>query len=258
MDKLKAWLQEKKNLPIVAVATGIVIVAAALFFMKQAGIIGGGGPQMAETYPLPAETPTTPGGLPDAWGEAPPLTPADEAAGPSPTAAPAAAPGAGEAPAAKLSPMLPYRKDPFLPFGGVPKKEDVLAALLPSISRVRIAPARVARAGQIEIPEVLPPQPFRRMAGVLWNGRVSAILETDGEVDIVRPGQEISKGNSKVRVESIEPQAIILKTLDTREPMTIRVSMAGSVAAREAATGETGTTGGGAREGVPPPPPTYY
>ncbi len=93
---------------------------------------------------------------------------------------------------------------------------------------------------------------------MLWNGRVSAILETEGEVDIVRPGQEISTGQSRVRVERIEPDAIILKTLDTKEPMTIRVNMAGSIAGRGGAA-RTGVTDGRLREPmpVPPPPPVY-
>ena len=93
------------------------------------------------------------------------------------------------------------------------------------------APAPVWRetGSEVEVTEVLPPQPYRRMAGVLWNGRVSAILETNGETDIVRPGMDITRGNSRVRVESIQQDCIILKTLDTRTPMTIKVNMAGSV-----------------------------
>lgn len=61
------------------------------------------------------------------------------------------------------------------------------------------------------------------------NGRISAILVTEGVTDIVRPGMMIDRGGSRVLVESIEPNAVILKTLDTRIPHTIRVNLAGEL-----------------------------
>jgi hypothetical protein len=252
MNKFRAWLEDKKNLPIVAAGAAIILILATLVLLKMTGVIGGGGPSTAQTgmqgYPTGTAGPQGMASMPATLEGTPPGTlpgaPA-QPMGPMPaTPQTAGVPGAtpatgGEAaaqpevePAPKQSPMLPYRKDPFMAFAGPPKPSDVVAAMLPSVSRVRLAPAPV-----VEVPEeervartqVLPPQPFRRVAGVLWNGKVSAILETNGEVDIVRPGMEITRGNSRVRVESIEQNAVVLRTMDTETPLTIRVNMAGSV-----------------------------
>jgi len=231
MEKLTAWLSDKKNLPIVVAGASIVLILAVLFMLKMTGTIGGGGgggeitPDMG--MPLPGQ-PGVPG--PGAPGAPPagPVTPTPGAPGPGPGAP--APPGAT---VAVMPPMLPYRKDPFLPLTGLPTKQDVMAMMLPALRRPRIAPAPVppltAEGGGVTVTEVLPPQPFRRMAGVLWNGSVSAILETNGETDIVRPGMEITRGNSKARVESIQQDCIILKSLDTKTPYYIRVSMRGAV-----------------------------
>jgi hypothetical protein len=131
--------------------------------------------------------------------------------------------------------MLPYRKDPFLPLGGAPTRSKVIESLLPQVSHYQFPPAvRPVTIPGISktaaVAEVLPPQPFRRMAGVMINGRVSAILETNGEADIVVPGMEVTRGNSRVRVESITSDEIILKTLDTKRPFTIKVNLTGAVA----------------------------
>jgi len=229
MNAFSAWLQDKKNLPVVLAGTGIVFVLAILMILKMNGIIGkpkqavvpnAGAPGMPVPQPgMPAADMTVPGGAPPAPGAAPsaPGAPPTPGAAPAPAAA-GAAPGTLQA---KLAPMLPYRKDPFMPLYGIPKKSDVIAALLPSLRRPRLAPAPVSEAEIASAEEVLPPQPFRRMSGVLWNGKVSAILETNGETDVVRPGMELTRGNSRVMVESITQDSVILKTLDTRTPFTV-------------------------------------
>lgn len=241
MQNISAWLQDRKNLPIVAAGAGIVIVIAALVFLRMAGVIGGGGggDQDMGMYPEPGTTMEDPYAT-----EQPPTDPA---------AVPAAQPAQAVQTASTLGPMLPYRKDPFQPLGGRPQPRDYMLHMLPALSRPRIAPAPVAELAELVEEETLPPQPFRRMAGVMWNGRVSAILESDGQTFIVRPGMEIP--GQKVRVESIHPDHIILKTLDTRTPMTIRVNMGGAI---------TDPTGAGAEGemGMPSPAgprsPTQY
>ena len=261
MDALKAWLQDKKNMPIVLAATGIVFVLAVLLILKMNGFIGG--PKQAAIpdagmpgAPVPGQgMPPEPGmpqpGMPTE--PPPPGTP------PAPGTAPAPTSAAGQQ--AALAPMLPYRKDPFMPLYGMPKKADVIAALLPRLSRPRLAPAPVSEADLASAEEVLPPQPFRRMSGVLWNGKVSAIMETNGETDVVRPGMELTRGNSRVRVESITQNSIILKTLDTRTPFTVKVNMAGSVAGATGGPvsqpiyGGSGPIYPGAPPGAEPPPP---
>ena len=232
-SSISAWVQDKKNMPIVLGATLIVFALAILLILKMNGIIGG--PKQAQ-MPMPAPgMPAEP--QPGMPGEVPqPGMPGGELQ----PGAPPSAPGAPVVQQAKLMPMLPYRKDPFMPLYGVPRKSDVIAALLPSLSRPRLAPASVVEDAQIAAAEeVLPPQPFRRMSGVLWNGKVSAILETNGETDVVRPGMELTRGNSRVRVEAITQDSIILKTLDTKTPFTIKVNMAGSVVNAPGAGGPT-------------------
>jgi hypothetical protein len=227
MEKFQKWVQDPKNAPKVAIIFGSVLVVVIFVMLKQFGIIGGGGaapmsPDMSGGAPGSAAPGTYPGAAP------PPVPGAVAPAGP---AVPGAAPAAAATPAAATAgPMLPYRKNPFLPFAGMPTQKDVMAVILPHLSRPRIAPAPVIeQTPEEQAAVVLPPQPFRRMAGVLWDGRVSAILETAGETDIVRPGMEINRGGSRVRVESITQDSITLKTLDTRTPDYIKVGMAGSV-----------------------------
>jgi hypothetical protein len=105
--------------------------------------------------------------------------------------------------------------------------------MLPTVSHIRIAPAPVYHEKNTEFAaaqdEVMPPQPQRRMAGVMLDSKISAILETNGEDDIVTPGTVVTRGGSKVSVESISPDQIVLKTLDTTKPFIIRVNMAGSM-----------------------------
>lgn len=269
MDAIRAWLQDRKNLPIVAAGTGIIVIVVALVFLKTTGTIGSRSNIPAGTdlvYPEPGTpipgAPGMPGaeGMPAPLGAPVPPGPGVAAPG-APAGAPEAAPSQQVATAelAKLAPMLPYRKDPFVPLSGVPKKEDVIMALLPRLSRPRIAPAPVMEGPEVALAsEVLPPQPVRRLAGVLYNGRVSAILETNGETDIVRPGTELTRGNSRVRVESIQQDCIILKTLDTATPMTIKVNLAASVTG--GAPGAEGVQPGYVSPGRPaiyPGRPTY-
>ncbi len=261
MDKVRAWLQDSKNLPIVAAGTAILLIVVAFMFLKLYGVIGGGGAPAEPTMEMGQQPDTqqqtgSPEPLPPGFetqaGQAQPTqTPTEPTTAPAPTTM-------ETTPVAKQPPMLPYRKDPFMAFSGPPTKTQALMALIPSVQRIRIAPADVRPKAQAKVEEeaeeVLPPQPFRRVAGILWNGKVKAILETEGEVQIVQPGDIITKGGSKVRVESIEPDGVVLKTLDTRVPMPIKVQLAGSIAARQS-TGASQTGGGSPSTFQEPPPP---
>ena len=72
----------------------------------------------------------------------------------------------------------------------------------------------------------LGPLPFveRRVAGILYNGTVSAILETGpsgpgGQVDVVQPGSKVMSGIAGVAdltVESIGPTEVTLRSEDNR------------------------------------------
>lgn len=255
MEGIRAWLQDRKNLPIVAGGTALIIIVVALVFLKMTGTIGGQAGPDTTAYQPPAgpagqPPPIAPIGSPETVGV--PGVPGASVPGGVP---PTPDVSAGAAAVAAQPPILPYRKDPFLPFGGPPRRASVLMHLLPSVSRPRITTYTVKHeVEEWELPaEVLPPQPFRRMTGVMYNGHVSAILETAGEYDIVRPGMEIRRANTRVMVESIQPTSITLKTLDTATPMTINVNLAGSVAAGAGAPAGPAPGGYPTDYGVPGP-----
>ncbi len=240
MDAIISWLNDKKNMPIVIAAAAIILVLFFVF-MKMTGKIGG-----SATKKDGAETTATATGTAPAAG----MMPGSPGMSGMPGMMPGA-PGMGgtdqtqvaAAPVVKLSPMLPYRKDPFQPLGGQPSKAQRLASMIPSLPHIRLQPVSV-EIPESDIQETLPPQPTRRVAGVMWNGQVSALLETNGEMDIVRPGKIIDKGNSKVVVEKIHSDSVILKTLDTKKPMYIRVGLAGSPNAASAANTGANMPGG--------------
>jgi hypothetical protein len=154
--------------------------------------------------------------------------------------------------------MLPYRKDPFMPLSGPPRRHRVIESFLPAVQRVRLSPLPGVKQVEVskEVPEVLPPQPPRRVAGILWNDRVAAILETNGQAEIVYPGT-VSKVDPSVIVESIEPNCVVLKTLNTRKPFTIRVNLADapvSTTTQPTTPGYPGAGGGGMTTPVAPVP----
>lgn len=235
MDSLKAWLQDQKNLPIVAAGTIIIIILVIFVLLRSSGVIGKKRPTFSEPtnqpdMPMPIESPQGAGTVPPTAPTTAPVTPtaptrATPAVGMSPGAQPQAS-----TEVAKLAPMLPYRKDPFVSASGRPNVKFALMNILPSITPPRLTAAPIVTGPDMSVvAETTAPQPFRRMSGALWNGKVAAILETEGVSDIVRPGMEITRSGSRVRVESIQPNYIILKTLDTKTPITIKVNMAGSV-----------------------------
>ena len=98
----------------------------------------------------------------------------------------------------------------------------------------------------------------RRMAGVLYNGTVSAILETGTTVVVVKPGDLVE--NQTMRVEKVEPNRIVLKTLTGPKPRYVEVKMAAAqvqYTGVEASTGvapSEATSGGGRPPYVPMPP----
>ncbi|MHB0913927.1 MAG: hypothetical protein ACYC2Y_10880 [Armatimonadota bacterium] len=232
MDKIKAWVQDPKNMPIVVVGF-VVIIGVAIFLAFRMNSAGKVPPAQVNMPGMPGapggpgtQMPGMPGGSP-AGGPMSPM-----GGGPGTTVV-ASAPAATPAVAAQNS-MLPYRKDPFIPFSGPRTGKGALRSIVANIQPYRLAPlprpiklweAKGDEEGQVES---IPTQPQRRMAGVMINGKISAILETDGESDIVVPGMEISRGGSRVRVETITHDEIILKTIDTQSPFTIKVNLAGS------------------------------
>ena len=228
MDGIISWLNDKKNLPI-AIAGLAIVILIIVIFLRMSGKLGGGAAKETTTASSTGEAGTSgtvgttsptggmmpgmmPGGMPGMMGS---TTGTEQASAPA-------------APRIKLSPMLPYRKDPCVQIGGSPTKRDQLIASLPSIGHQRLAVMQVNLLDTSASAENMPQQPTRRLAGILYNSRVSAILETNGVMDIVTPGSILDRGNSKVLVESIQKNVVVLKTLDTKKPMRIVVGLMGS------------------------------
>ena len=155
-----------------------------------------------------------------------------------------------------LAPIQPnikaaaFRADPFISYRN-PRVERTPAYEF-------IAPIRVASRPQPKvkpptgIPEIdFGPLPYvpRRVAGILYNGQVSAILETgdpgqNSTVEIIQPGASVASGVANVgnlTVSLISPTQVILRADDGR---TVSVPLT-------AAPVGSLPTGGGATGGAP-------
>ena len=201
------WLKDKKNKPIVAAIASIVIVAVAvmMFFMFK-------GPSEEESMDM-ATNPSA--DMPAA------TTPAPAPGAPPATPAVATAPATGSQ--VSITPMESWRKDPFLPLNYKPPRNNSVKAR-PRIIDLPLGALFAPRARKIAaiaLPE--PPQPARRMAGLLLNGRIFAIIESNGKSEIVQPGDILS--DRLAVVEKIERDRVILKTT-SEHPRYIVVRMA--------------------------------
>ena len=222
------WLKDKKNAPIVATIAGAVIVAVFClwWFVLRAP---------AETPPDQTAQQT------DGSGAPPPGAAMTPAAGAPPAPAPAAAvaPAAGNGvQVASVTPMETWRSDPFQPIGYKPPKKgrqpkppiwDFPYEKLPINFK-----ADGGRGKKWEKPEIQ--QPSRRMAGILLNDRVYAIIESNGASQVVQPGDYTT--DRLATVERIEPDKVVLKTVDDK-PRYITVRMAGSPTAGSSPMGLT-------------------
>lgn len=210
-------------------------------------------PQTAATAPAatpaPASTPTP--------GPAPTVTPAAGVS--SPSATPAAPAAGGGAPASLSSglrnPPFKPRPDPFAHFPPPPEEIRrqrveppplIAVASLPRITHKTgyAAEAHPSPAGGG--PE--PREPGQRMAGVLWNGQVWAILERDGSSYIVKPGDSVGEA----RVHAIGRAEMVVADATGRHDVDLRGL---AVAAPAAAPGPTPTAYG--QPSLPAWQPTY-
>lgn len=230
MQALQEWLNDKKNQPIILGGLGVVVVLVLLiwFFLLRPS---GGGDEMGDIPPSDATQ-----GVDATTGM--PAIPADPLAQPTGTEQAAAAP-----PADKLDPLEESREDPFRPvFGPKPPRTRMTFTRnlpRPDIRRVSLEPV-VLGLGQEE--ETLPPQPQRRMAGLLKNDRVFAIIETEGRTSIVKPGDPIDEN---LVVDRILPDKVILRSTRLRTPVFIEVpKAAGDASRRESLTGAPGGPAG--------------
>jgi len=186
-----------------AIAVGLVIVVAAVLYFLL--------------FRPRAETPVSVGseneGIP--FGGAA-IEPEGAPAPQPPVASGPPAPAVAQAPA-QLQPE-PSRPDPFaLLFPPRPPQRVVPPPPPPpplAVEVVGIPPVMVDVLPPIRLrPGVFAGVPQRRVAGVLWNDRVWAIIESDKITAVVQPG-DVVEGNT---VQAISPQGLILTSKGGKE-----------------------------------------
>ncbi|MCL6474140.1 MAG: hypothetical protein K6U75_03675 [Firmicutes bacterium] len=235
---MQQWLNDPKNKPIViggAVAV-LLIVAVALFLL-----MGGGGQQTAGTTPTgSASRVETLEDQPPAMG--PTAGPMGPMGGPMAGGMGYGTRGApqqvAEAPR-EGKPPSKYRVDPFKP---LPWEADVSKPpILSVVPSVRLQPVPTAKPRSEEEEDVLPPQPYRRVAGIMWGQSVAAIIETQGDLPrVVKPGDTIDG----LRVARIEPGQVVLSTLG-KKPQEISVKLGAPITpVQRAFPGVGGVPGG--------------
>ena len=225
------WLKDKKNRPIIAIVLCTVFVAVIAGFLFL-GHKGSDTPpaESADTTTPPSDASAQSTSTPPQPG-APSVSPAPAGATPAPTGttAPAGTSTAGTdvaktASVASVTPMETWRSDPFEPIGYKPKAHHKEVPPIRDFPFINLVPPKPV-GGTVKKPEII--QPTRRMAGILKNDRVYAIIETTGqnEIDICHPGQMLKDGLASV--EKIESDRVILKTID-KPARYITVRMASS------------------------------
>jgi len=189
------WLKDKKNQPIVAAIAALVIVGIGVFMWKM---MAGPAPSADESAP-PADQMAMPPADPNAGA----VQPGPAAAAPGATAAP----GTVETKSG-LKPMEPWRSDPFLPVGYKPQAARKTKPKIPDLPLGALFTPPPRPTPDALKPE--PVQPIRRMAGLLLNERVYAIIETNGKAEVRSPGEKLNDGLAVV--DRIERDKVVLKT----------------------------------------------
>ena len=203
------WLKDPKNQPVVAgILIGVILVVAVLMYFLYFK------PPSAEPVAVNPAAPE-------------PTAPQPMAPTPAPATPAAPAPGTPSGPQMQMvstTPIEAWRPDPFLPLGYKPPPPTRKSH--PPITDLPV-PGPIfpwhPPEGDNETLELA--QPARRMAGLLVNSGVYAIIESNGESEIVRPGDTLK--DRLATVEKIERDKVILKTKDVK-PRYIVIRMASS------------------------------
>jgi hypothetical protein len=159
------------------------------------------------------------------------------------------------APVKNGTPATNARKDPFVSYRILePQKPPAYSFLAPLRLASVPKPPPLPRNPDPNI--AFGPLPYvpRRVAGILYNGSVSAILETGspgtGAVEVVQPGSKVPSGIAGIpdlTVASITPTQITLRANDGR---TVNVALSG-VPTALAGSLQQGGPGPGAPGGYP-------
>jgi hypothetical protein len=239
------FLNDPKNRPYVIGGTIVVLAVAALLVWMMLRSRGTASTGLSPAGPVVPAQPGAVGtggpGGPVGTGASPageggPLPPEGSTVGavPSPAAAPAPA---GEATQVALANPLPSRADPFQRVEG---HKSVTRLSLPRVMvrkrEAEFLPAEATEERQVATTE-------KRMAGIVWDGGIAAILVDEDKSYVVRPGDVI--GNMKV--VAIRRNSLTLRIGSERleevflRPAAPRYRQAGT----GAPTGGPGTVPGG-------------
>lgn len=216
------WLKDKKNLPIVVGLAVVMVLVAGGLIAWENGLFGG----PSTTASTDASTPATPGGTPgnSAPGFTPAITPSPGGAfGPGQSGAtPGAKPGT---PAPTPPPSVPAviqtakGPDPF----NIPGGQKRIATQLQTIFRFPLLREILPPFDLYTIhqPSALPVLPTQvpvasalndRLIGVSnTDGNVSAIVQSNGQTQTVKPGDTLPDGG---QVVSIQTSSITLRSPD--------------------------------------------
>lgn len=150
-----------------------------------------------------------------------------------------------------------FRKDPFESFIKVvvPEIPAYTLALPRRLAAPYVPPAPAETDDPLKTKGPLPPLP-RRIAGVMYNGAITAILETgdpSGEVmhQVIRPGTKVPSGDpqaGELTVESITLRSLVLRADDGR---SIEVKLSGLAPAVADALRGQFSQGSGGGAGIP-------
>jgi len=150
-----------------------------------------------------------------------------------------------------------FRKDPFESFIKVvvPEIPAYTLALPRRLAAPYVPPAPKETDDPLKTKGPLPPLP-RRIAGVMYNGAITAILETgdpSGDVmhQVIRPGTKVPSGDpqaGELTVESITLRSLVLRADDGR---SLEVKLSGLAPAVADALRGQFSTGSGGGAGAP-------
>jgi hypothetical protein len=150
-----------------------------------------------------------------------------------------------------------FRKDPFESFLKVvvPEIPAYTLALPRRLAAPYVPPAPKETDDPLKTKGPLPPLP-RRIAGVMYNGAITAILETgdpSGDVmhQVIRPGTKVPSGDpqsGELTVESITLRSLVLRADDGR---SLEVKLSGLAPAVADALRGQFSSGSGGGAGVP-------
>ena len=201
-------MDKKKQYAIIGVLAGLILTAVIVLAVMNSG----GSSDSADT------TPPTSGGGPSA-GRKPPTADAPTQAQRGVMQPPASSAGRDPFAAGGKKPQvaaLPgHKQDPFYY-----KPNDKSLPPPPNIFDTGVEPIRVASANQEKTPVHNPPPvrvvPNRRVSGIMSGDGVYAIIEnTDGSVEIVKPGSKTKDGYTVV---SITDTSVLLRQEDPAYP----------------------------------------